>query len=579
MLHKWSLPTRLFVIYSLIVFLVIPLSYVVLYQNYKSIAYKSLSESFHWEVTSLAAQLDKVVESADGLAVNTLANPSIESWMKESQDTNMNNKVINIFNKMRLELDIEPDSFNRISIIKDTGTFLTFGASSVNRDQARQRIAELSWFNDLAQRPLLVLPPHRDDWDAKGKMIVSVIRGGVPGTLIEVQIPFSYLEAMLSKGNFTANGKNVVLYDGNGHIIYPANAPLEQPDGATITADSSISRTGWRVEVTQPMELMLEPVRETGYWMAAIAGGLALFSLAMVYIFTIRTTRPLVRLSQAMAQVTGDAETDQQLAKLFEHTDRRETTHNEIVHLYHAFHSMLERMEESKRQAVEARSREYQAQFLALQAQMNPHFLYNTLTLIGMLGMEDGNEEILKITSELVQMLRYVTYDSRELVTLKDEIDHALCYLDIMKTRYRDHLIVDVRLEGDLSTVRVPKLTVQPFVENCVKHGFAGKKYPWRIELTASATDAGWSVYIRDDGEGFNSGFLEKFAAQRGKAGRLELYAEGSGGVGMLNTYARLLHRFGDKLQFELSNHDAGGATVYLGQETGERADVENIAG
>ncbi|MDF2715362.1 MAG: histidine kinase, partial [Paenibacillus sp.] len=368
MLQKWSFPTRLFAIYSLIVFLVIPLSYIVLYRYYKSIAYQTLSKSFHWEVTTLAEQLDNAIVSADGLAVNTLANPSIESWMKESQEVNLNSKVINVFNKMRLDLDIDPDSFNRISIIKDTGTFLTFGSSSYNRDQAKKKIAGLSWFGDLQQRPLLVLPPHRDDWDSKGKMIVSVIRGGMPGTLIEVQIPFSYLEAMLFKGNFTTNGKHVVLYDDSNRIIYPS-ASQELPSGQNITAESRINHAGWRVEVTQPMELMLKSVRETGYWMAAIAGGLSIVSLIMVYFFTTRTTRPLVRLSQAMAQVPGDARTNEQLMKLFEKMDTQET-HNEIVHLYHAFQSMLGRMEESKQQAVEARSRELQAQFLALQAQM-----------------------------------------------------------------------------------------------------------------------------------------------------------------------------------------------------------------
>lgn len=579
MLKKWSFPTRLFAIYSLIVFLVIPLSYIVLYRYYQSIAYQSLSQSFEWEVATLAEQLDNVIVSADGLAVNTLANPSIENWMKETSDANSNSKVINVFNKMRLDLDIDPDSFNRISIIKDTGVFLTFGSSSINREQARRTIAGLSWFGDVEKKPLLVLPPRRDDWDSKGKMIVSVIRSGVPGTLIEVQIPFSYLEAMLFKGNITTNDKHVVLYDDADRIIYPAD-PAEQPSGRQITAAGKVNHAGWRVVVSQPMDLMLKPVRETGYWMAAIAGGLSLVSLVMIYFFTSRMTRPLVRLSHAMAQMPGDEQTNGQLAGLFAKLDGKET-HDEIVHLYHAFKSMLERMEEAKQHAVEARSRELQAQFLALQAQMNPHFLYNTLTMIGMLGMEDGNDEIPKITSELVQMLRYITYDSRELVTLREEVDHALCYLDIMKTRYRDHLIVDVRLRGDLTAVRVPKLTVQPFVENCVKHGFAGKKYPWRIELDASVSDEGWHVRIRDDGDGFDSDYLRRFADGRDRLARFELYAEG-GGVGMMNTYARLHHTFGSKLRFVLSNNEAGGASVYLGIESGkseECADVENIAG
>ncbi|MFK7691210.1 sensor histidine kinase [Paenibacillus sp. HJGM_3] len=574
MFKKWSLLTRLLAIYALIVFLVIPLSYVGFYKYYQSLAYRTLSESFRWEVTSLAERLDNAIAAADGLAVNTLANPSIENWMKETPDANTNNKVINVFNKMRLDLEIEPDSFNRISIIKENGTFLTFG-SSYNREQVRKSIAGLSWFGELQAKPVLVVPPHRDDWDSKGKMVVSVIRSAVPGTIIEVQIPYSYLEAMLSQGTPNTTSKQVILYGDNNEILYPASPP--QPASANeVTAENKLLHSGWRLVVTQPMDMLLTSVRKTGYWMAAIAGGLSLISLVLFFIFTSRTTRPLVQLSQAMARIPGDARTNEQLEKRFAGLDTK-GTQNEIVHLYHAFTSMLQRMEESKRQAVEAHSRELQAQFIALQAQMNPHFLYNTLTLIGMLGMEEGNEEIPKITNGLVRMLRYVTYDSGELVFLQEEVDHTLHYIEIMKTRYREHLVVDVKLEGDLSSVRVPKLSVQPFVENCMKHGFVGKKYPWRIELRVSVKRAGWEVRVQDDGDGFRADYLEEFSRKRERVGRLGLHAD-EGGLGMLNTYNRLLHTFGDKLRFELSNNKAGGASVYMGCE-GEQTDVQNIAG
>jgi sensor histidine kinase YesM len=579
MLQKWSLRTRLFAIYSLIVFLVIPLSYVIFYHYYKSMAYRSLSESFQWEAAVLAGEVEKAIDSADGLAMNTLYHPSIESWMNEASAGNnsTNNKVINVFNKMRLDLDIEPDGFNRISIIKDSGTILTFGSTAPNREQARLKIASLNWFEEIADKPRLLLPPHRDDWDAKGKMVVSVIRSGTPDTLIEVQIPYSYLEAILSGGKSERNGKQVILYGEDNEMIFPLD-PLPEMSGPAVTAEHALSQTGWRLVVTQPMDQLLKSVRKTGYWMAVIAAGLSLLSLAMVYFFTSRTTKPLVQLSHAMSQLPGDAVTNARLEKLFARWDTREETHNEIVHLYHAFREMLKRLEESKQHAVAAHSRELQAQFVALQAQMNPHFLYNTLTLIGMLGMEDDNEEIVKITSALVQMLRYITYESRELVTLKEEIDHALRYLDIMQIRYRNHLQVHVRTEGDLTAARVPKLTVQPFVENCVKHGFAGKKYPWRIELTASVTASGWNIRIEDDGGGFDDEYLREFAVKRRQTASSGPDSEG--GLGILNTYRRLHHTFGNALQFAIYNNETGGASVSLGCHgtKGEKADAENIA-
>jgi sensor histidine kinase YesM len=209
---------------------------------------------------------------------------------------------------------------------------------------------------------------------------------------------------------------------------------------------------------------------------------------------------------------------------------------------------------------------------------MNPHFLYNTLTLIGMLGMEDGNEEIFNITSELVQMLRYITYDGQELVTLKDELEHSVRYLDIMKTRYQDHLVVDIHAEGDLNKIRLPKLSLQPFVENCMKHGFTGKKYPWHIQLHVRVTQEGWSVRIQDDGDGFPREYIQQFASRKDKQGRLGVYSEGSG-MGMLNTFTRLYHTFGKAMFFELSNNETGGASVFLGCEAGDIENDQDIAG
>ena len=575
MLQKWSLRTRLFAIYSLIVFLIIPLSYAIFYHYYKSMAYQTLNGSLRREATILAEQLSTIIDSADLLAINALYNPSIENWMKETSDLN-NKPVLNVFNKMILGLNIDPDGFNRISIIKESGTFLTFGAN-YNRDQVKKKITSLTWFDDLTRTDRLVLAPHRDDWDSKGKMVVSVVRKGALGTLIEIQIPYSYLDAILSKGKYITNGKQVILYGGDRQVIHPLT-PLPAPSVQEVTAEQNLRNSGWKLVVTQPIDLLLKSARETGYWMAAIAAGLSLISLAMFYFFTTKTTRPLVQLSQAMARLPGDARANAELEKLFARWDNRET-HNEIVHLHRAFKDMLQRLEESKQQAVDAHSRELQAQFLALQAQMNPHFLYNTLTLIGMLGMEDGNEEIMKITSELVQMLRYISYESRELVSLKEEIDHTLRYLDIMETRYRGHLFVDVRIEGDLGKVCVPKLTVQPFLENCVKHGFEGKKYPWRIELHISVTDAGWSVHIRDDGDGFDCEYLRTFTDKQNDFKRTGLFND-QGSVGIMNTYIRLHHTFGSALQFDIGNNKAGGAFIYLGCRLTEEEDWidQNIA-
>ncbi|MNR07686.1 hypothetical protein D3C85_1238160 [compost metagenome] len=108
---------------------------------------------------------------------------------------------------------------------------------------------------------------------------------------------------------------------------------------------------------------------------------------------------------------------------------------------------------------------------------------------------------------------------------------------------------------------RLPKLSLQPFVENCFKHGFASKRYPWRIDIRGTLLEDGRvSIEIRDDGEGFPPALLERF-------GRGEVSAAGMealGVSGLYNTYSRLQYQAGGLLEFRLDNDPAGGAIVLI---------------
>lgn len=578
MLRKRSFRARLIAMYSLLMIAIIASSFTGFYVYYRSLTYDTVRESFEKEADNLSQQVDNIILIADRLILQIKNNPVIQDtfyYIQFSQDPsayfNSNEttayQIKDILNSIT---GVDTQIYNRASIISKSGAYITLGAF-YDRNYAENRFKELNWFDRLQTDYNILLPPHRDDWDPTGRTVISLIRkiesGGHVHSVVEFQLPYSSLEAVFDSGSEPYKldgGKRVALLQADGTPIYPLQPVLAASGGKRhMEVRKQLRHSNWTLVISQPEDELLKPIRRSGILFAATAFGLMLVSLTAIYASTSRAVKPLALLSSVMSEMHIDNRKEDSLNRLFARLDVW-GTHNEVVHLYHAFRRMVNRLEESKQMAIEAQTREIQANFAALQAQMNPHFLYNTLSIIGMMGREAGNEEILEATSKLVRMFRYVTYPGKGGVTLREELDHALDYLNIMELRYREHLHFHIRTEGDLNAVRLPKLTLQPLVENCIKHGFAGKKYPWTIEMDVAVTDTAWQVSIRDDGVGFEPSFLHEFQQKKDMRKHPSLSGPPQDGIGILSTYARLFYVFGNELQLKLENRDTGGASVSI---------------
>jgi sensor histidine kinase YesM len=195
----------------------------------------------------------------------------------------------------------------------------------------------------------------------------------------------------------------------------------------------------------------------------------------------------------------------------------------------------------------------------ALRAQLNPHFLFNSLNAISELVHEDPGRAD-RVINQLAALLRAVLDDSNASeVTLREELDFVRKYLEIEQVRLGERLAVRVEADAAALDVRVPGLILQPLVENAVRHGIAPREGPGVIEVTASRRGGTLELQVRDSGCG---------AAGR-KAGSR------SPGVGLSNVRARLAHHFGEGSRLELCPNDAGGhlARIWIPVRAG-RAEV-----
>ena len=216
-----------------------------------------------------------------------------------------------------------------------------------------------------------------------------------------------------------------------------------------------------------------------------------------------------------------------------------------IVSVHHAF-DYYRQVQERELRAAELEKRLAQARLQALQMQLNPHFLFNTLHAISSL-MHKEVEAADRMITRLSDLLRYAleSTDAQE-VPLRQELDFLERYLEIEQTRFGDRLAVRVDVAPDTLDALVPNLVLQPLVENAIRHGIEPRSQGGRIELRCRRENGRLVLEVRDNGVGLSpNGKLEE-------------------GVGLSNTRARLEQLYGEKHSFAFGEAPGGGLAVRL---------------
>jgi two-component system LytT family sensor kinase len=213
-----------------------------------------------------------------------------------------------------------------------------------------------------------------------------------------------------------------------------------------------------------------------------------------------------------------------------------------------------------------------EAQLQALQRQLHPHFLFNTLHTISAL-MHRDTEAADAMLAKLSDLLR-LSLDKvgTQQVPLKDELDFLQKYLDIERTRFADRLHVSMEIDSDTLDASVPNLVLQPLVENALRHGIGPKVGGGKVEVIARRLGDQLQLVVRDNGLGLSTDAMNSFKT----------------GVGLSNTRSRLQHLYGDRHRLEFHTPPGGGLAVTIdipfvpasGSRSGSRsaARVEGVA-
>lgn len=201
-----------------------------------------------------------------------------------------------------------------------------------------------------------------------------------------------------------------------------------------------------------------------------------------------------------------------------------------------------------------------EAELRALRAQVNPHFLFNSLNTIANLVVTDPVRAE-AMTLRLARVFRYVlAHSSQSLTSIGEEMEFLRTYLEIEEARFGERLNVEFEIAPDVSCQPIPSLLLQPLVENALKHGLAPKLGPGKLRISAKSAGNLISIDVEDDGIGLESAGLEKVNGKQTSAvGQKE-----SGGVGMTNIAQRLVTLYKDRARFTVEPRETGGTRVSL---------------
>lgn len=261
-----------------------------------------------------------------------------------------------------------------------------------------------------------------------------------------------------------------------------------------------------------------------------------LVSLAVLIVAIIVLIRTLTGELQKLARVMKTAGKGDLSARM--EIQKNAPSEVEVISL--EFNKMLTRLSESMKKEKEAGERQRDAEIATLEAQINPHFLYNTLDTINWMAIDREEYEISSSINALATILRYGINDSNKIVTVREEQEWLKKYLFLQQTRLKNGFSCEIHVEPEALECRIHKLLLQPFVENAVLHGFEGIHRQHFLSVSIKKED-GIAIEIFDNGKGIPKEMTEQI--NRGIFPK----SEGRNHIGMKNAIGRIKMYYGEK--------------------------------
>ena len=497
----------------------------------------------------------------------------------KDQDMNVSSPI----EQMDFLYEANKDYLTSLALYTEEGELLS--ASPVGVEKPGVDVTEQNWFKRALSRPenLHFSLPHVqnifvDDPTFRYYWVISLSRAvelggrGVPeqGVLL-VDMNYAVIEQMMEGVNDNTNKSYVYLCDSLGNIIYHpmlmqiaaglynenSAAAASYDDGSIkekfmgdnrIVTVKTMSYTGWKLVSVIPGSNPYYGMKDIRYFVIMVLSITLLAMLILNRMVANRVTRPITMLNNSIMEIEmGRSDPAVYIGGP-----------SEIEHLGRTLKSSYEQIERLMKDMVESQEEKRKSELDALQSQINPHFLYNTLDSIGWMIEGEKYDDAVFMITQLASLFRVSLSGGKTIIPIEDEIRHAGNYMNIQKVRFKDAFTVTFDIDERIKNLCTVKLIVQPILENAVYYGVKDME-DGEISVRGFLGDDG-DVYIRVSDNGFGMSGEETALLLTDNS---RVRKKGSG-VGLINVQRRIQLRFGQQYGLVIESEPDEGTSVTI---------------
>lgn len=404
---------------------------------------------------------------------------------------------------------------------------------------------------------------------------VDVIDGDRPGNgVLLVDMKYSYLEEMMNRMNDSNRGRYYYVCDGSGNLIYhpyynKINKGLfrENTDIVCTSEDgvykkmrsedgnkqtviiSTIAYTGWKMVGVVRQDARTDSLEQFRIYMVVIVIMLIMMLLLVNRIVSKKISSPILKLDASVRAYEAGEKPDIYIGGSYE-----------IRHLGNSIQSSYEEIERLMKKIMEEQNERRKSELAALQSQINPHFLYNTLESITWMIESGKNQDAVFMISELAKLFRISLSRGKTIISIKDELQHCRNYMNIQKYRYKERFETEYDISEEIYSFCTVKLILQPILENAIYYGVGDmdKDEDPRIVVRGWKQQQDIYIAVSDNGIGMRHEDVENILTGNQKA-----IKHGSG-VGLINVHTRIRLMFGKKYGLIVESEPDEGTTVTI---------------
>jgi len=483
-----------------------------------------------------------------------------------------------------MNLLYEANKDNLISIACYTNRGELVAAAPVATEKENLDIVNQEWFTEAVgqMENIHFSTPHvqnlfdntsyRYYWVVSLSQAVELTnRGNSTLGVLLVDMNYSSIEQLFKKANTDNSSEYVYLMDSNGEIIYHPKqkliytnlyeennlAAVGYEDGSRqeefqgekrLVTVKTVSYTGWKIVSVVPMSSFNMGLSGTRQFAILFVSLAMLMIIVLNQLVSARIAKPLRKLNESVKEwEAGNMNPDIYVGGSLEVEHLGKTLRSTVEQLQQLMHDILVEQEEKRKSELDA-----------LQSQINPHFLYNTLDSIVWMIEGERYEDAVFMVTQLASLFRISLSRGKTIICIEDEIKHAKNYMNIQKIRYKNIFRIDFRIEEEILNCCTVKLVVQPLLENAIYYGVECLDGEGEIEVAGYRSGDEVYIEVRDNGIGMPKETVDALLTENNRVRK-----KGSG-VGIINVHNRIQLRFGKSYGLEIESQPDEGTVVRI---------------